>query len=118
MVHTDGGLEGVDAAFVAEFNQIQTRVHNTALAHGFWGTAPNVGEKIALMHSELSEALEVLRKSREGGHPVWGEVEEELADTVIRIMDFAKHYNLNIAKAIVMKDRRNQDRPEKHGKEF
>lgn len=39
-------------------NQMAKRCHKIARDHGFWDNERNFGEMIALMHSELSEALE------------------------------------------------------------
>ena len=42
-------------------NALAAQVHDNAVAHGFWDGPWNFGEQIALMHSELSEALEAHR---------------------------------------------------------
>ena len=48
--------------FIESFNTVANAVNKCATDHGFWET-PNNSEKIALMHSELSEALEAMRKA-------------------------------------------------------
>lgn len=64
----------------------------------------NVGERIALMHSELSEAFEAHRKNLMDDHlPHRKGIEVELADTIIRIMDFCGAEDLDIAGAILEK---------------
>ncbi len=61
----------------------------------------NVGELIALMHSELSEALEAHRKSlMDDKLPHRNGLEVELADTVIRILDAAGGLGLDIGGAL------------------
>lgn len=48
--------------FAAGLNAYARAVHATAVDHGWWPkTGRNMGEMIALMHSELSEALEAWR---------------------------------------------------------
>jgi len=95
-------------------------------AQGFW-SSDNTGEKIALMHSELSEALEADRKSAKVGTPVMCDklglahltaVEEELADVLIRVMDFAGHHKLNLGGALRDKLLFNLTRPYRHGKKY
>ena len=104
--------------FVADFNTLKKEVHENAKAHGWWDEACNDGEMIALMHSELSEALEVLRNDRRAMDDKIKSMPAlvvELADVVIRIMDFTAHYNLPLAHAILEKHIYNVGRPYKHG---
>lgn len=102
------------------FNDMQGRVYATAGEHGWYDAdAPafNDGEKIALMHSELSEALDALRHGNPPSDhiPEFSGVEEELADTIIRIMDYAQHKGLRVAEALIAKAAFNDARPYRHG---
>lgn len=45
-------------------SELVTRAHDNAVKHGFWNPAPAFGTSIALIHSELSEALEEERAGR------------------------------------------------------
>ena len=71
----------------------------------------NVGEMLALIHSEVSEALEGYRKDLMDDHlPERKMIEVELADTIIRILDLSGYLGLDIAGAIVDKWKYNQTR--------
>ena len=102
--------------------QLVSVAHADASAKGFEPGSP--AESIALMHSELSEALEELRSGRaidetyhrEDGKPEG--VPSELADVVIRIADFCGHYGIDLSAAIEAKLEFNRSRPHKHGKQF
>ena len=84
-------------------------VHQIASDHGWWNEERNDGELIALMHSELSEALEALRAGNKAN------LAEELADTVIRICDFAEARGLDLGLAVLEKMDINANRSHKHG---
>lgn len=82
--------------------------HAISKDHGFWENPPSVERSVNLMHSEVSELLEDLRDGKaitlfeflppaEGqtlGKPV-GPV-SELADVVIRLLDFAGAHGLSL----------------------
>jgi hypothetical protein len=73
--------------------------------------ARNVGEVIALMHSELSEALEAFRKDlTDDKLPHRSGIEVEFADCIIRILDTAAALGLDVAGAVIEKNRFNAQR--------
>ena len=71
------------------------------------------GTKIALIHSEVSEAMEGGRKDKMDDHLPHRKAEEvELADALIRILDLAGARGLDVAGAVVEKLAYNQQRPD------
>jgi NTP pyrophosphatase (non-canonical NTP hydrolase) len=100
--------------------------YKIAKDHGWWddSSAPiNFPEKLALIHSEVSEALEEYRNPE---HPI-GElyfvgdnkkpegVPAELADVLIRIFDLCGHYGIDLENAVYQKMLYNTSRPFRHG---
>lgn len=121
-----------DKKTAAELSCMADDIH---LAHKQWWQDPatgepierNKGELIALMHSELSECLEGVRKGLMDDHLPHRTMEEvELADTMIRIFDYCGAYNLDIGGAILEKliynknreDHKPENRVKEGGKKF
>jgi len=115
------------------------QIHANAVKKGWWEKDRNMGEMLALVHSEVSEALEADRNAK---YADWmydtppiisvesykdGEFketfekyvkntfEDELADVVIRVLDIAHSRGFDLEWHIVNKMRYNTMRPYKHG---
>jgi len=107
-----------------------TVAHEYSVRGGWWEgeiTAETLGTKIALIHSEISEALEGVRKDLQDDHlPHRKAAEVELADAMIRIADLAGYLQYDLEGAIVEKmyynsqraDHKPENRAAAGGKKF
>ena len=99
---------------------LQMECHTISVAKGWYekdNGYRNPGELIALIHSELSEALEALRDGNKPDKnlPDHNSLAVELADAVIRIFDMAAYMDCDLPSAIIDKMEYNKTRPARHG---
>ncbi len=112
-------------------NDLQEKIHQGNLDAGWWtdlssgldlaleareGTRLGkaiVAEKLCLVHSEVSEAMEGARKNLQDDKlPHRKMIEVELADAVIRILDLCGALELELGEAIKEKLEFNKHRPD------
>lgn len=120
----DALAEDMQAAPVdAAANMLVAACHSASVNAGWWHDIRTgeslihrphiVGEKLALIHSEISEAMEGHRKGlRDDKLPDRPMIEVELADAVIRIADLAGVLGLDLGGAIKAKMAFNAVRPD------
>ena len=103
-----------------EFNKIQKIIYETAVSHGWHDIETNFPTFLMLTVSELSEALQEYRTyygDQEIDQKIkQANIEIELADTVIRIMDYCEHNAIGLEGRILQKNEYNKTRPYRHGK--
>lgn len=97
--------------------QLQEYVHSYNVHVGWWDGETTVDErvpeKLCLIHSEISEAMEGHRKNlMDDKLPTRPMMEVELADALIRIVDLAGALDYDLAGAVVEKIQFNQTRPD------
>lgn len=110
----------INETHVNVINEMTKIIHEDNVNAGWWTDLTtgekkdrNVGELLALVHSEVSEALEGYRKNlKDDKLPHRSMFEVELADVFIRIFDLAGGHNLDLGGAILEKLHFNRVRPD------
>jgi len=113
-----------EAAFPTDYglDALAAIVHETGISKGFWDGAINhdkIGNKLALIHSEVTEVLEAIRKNKGSEQIVL-----EMVDILIRTLDlygamrnatFVEH---SLDEMLLKKMEINEGRQRLHGNLF
>jgi NTP pyrophosphatase (non-canonical NTP hydrolase) len=105
-----------------QINELINNSYKTAKSKGWWDDENrNIPELLALIHSEVSEALEEYRENghekkyyRKNDNKPEGFI-YELADILIRVADMSAHYKLDLENALIEKMDFNKTRSYRHG---
>jgi NTP pyrophosphatase (non-canonical NTP hydrolase) len=124
----------IQALHANRINEVQGVCHGLAKEAGWWSDLEtgeplerNKAELLCLIHSEISEAMEGVRKGLMDDKLPHRSMEEvELADAMIRILDYAGAYDLDVGGALVEKlvynaersDHKPENRIKEGGKKF
>lgn len=129
-------LEKQDSKQVVKHNvnTLSDLCHGVAKEQGWWTNLEtgeplerNKGELLCLIHSEVSEVMEGVRKNlTDEKLPHRSAEEVEMADVLIRIFDYAGAYNLDLGGALIEKliyntkreDHKIENRQGDNGKKF
>lgn len=104
---------------MGDLNELSKEIMDINTEKGFNDEPLHTGLAIALMHSELSEALEADRKDlMDDKLPHRTGVEVEIADLIIRALHFSARKGFDIQGAVREKLEYNKTRPYKHGKKY
>lgn len=130
-------LEMVGDTAKLVFEDMIDEVHRCNVEHGWFNQSRSVGDEMALLHSEVSEALEDFRRGHmitqyryhgglgeyftdapeneemSPGKPVG--FPSEMADILIRLFDTCKRHDIDLVEEFRIKMRYNWTRPQLHG---
>lgn len=119
-------------------NELSQKIYQANKEKGFWDEKRNVGEMLMLVTTELAEAMEAHRKGKFCQLNTFNDTyfdkltdvefkvafesnikdtfEDEMADSLIRILDMCGGLEIDIEKHVELKLRYNSLRPKLHGK--
>lgn len=111
-------------------NELAKEIHENAVNKGFYSNPIEIGTLLMLCVSELSEALEADRKGRYADLESYelfecsfescikDTFEDEIADSLIRILDLCAAKNIDINTHVRLKMEYNKQRERLHGKKY
>ena len=120
-------MENINVGIV-KLDELSKVIHDIAKSKGFWDKPSETGTLLMLVTSELSEALEADRKGKYADMQRFSEdsvymkgsfvnsfeecikdtFEDELADSLIRILDIAASRNIDIQEHVLLKLKSNK----------
>ena len=90
-------------------DQMQVRVHELAVANGWWDAPRPFAEFVANLHDEVSEVWHAYAHGQDDKIP------EELADLALRLLDWCEGTGIDLGTEIARKHEINRRREYRHG---
>jgi len=117
------------------FNSLSKTIHEGNAARGFWEGERKLTEVVMLTVCELAEAIEADRSGKWATETdilqyknrpiperfkelIKDSVQDEIADAIIRLLDFSHKFGIDLDFHIQAKLDYNASRPYKHGKTY
>jgi NTP pyrophosphatase (non-canonical NTP hydrolase) len=117
------------------FNELAKTIHEGNAERGFWEGNRQLTEVVMLTVCELAEAIEADREKKWASENEYARylnnpdpavfretikdtVQDEIADALIRILDFAHKFGIDLDFHVNAKLLYNSSRPHKHGKNY
>lgn len=104
---------------MSDLRALQHDIHLLAVEKGWWDDSRReLPELLMLVVTEAAEAMEAWREGSPSFYAASDKPEGwaiELADIVIRVLDIAEHYDLDMNELIEEKMAYNRTRPYRHG---
>lgn len=117
------------------FNELAKQIHEGNAERGFWEGERKLTEVVMLTVCELSEAIEADREGNRMSHERYANylnnptpdnfkryvkdtVQDEIADAMIRLLDFSHKFGIDLDFHVEHKLLYNASRPYKHGKGY
>lgn len=119
---------GLDRMAHDVFRRLEEEVYRLNRSKGWFEEDRTVGDMVALLHAEVSEVLEAYREwgredaTRKGIYAGTEEIVKpegvgsELADCLIRLLDMAKRWDIDLIAEYDRKMKFNWTRPYRHGR--
>lgn len=123
--------------FDGKINQLSRQIFQSNKEKGFWSEKPNIAEKLMLIVTEISEAVEADRADRYAKKESFQSIEnknvpfetkfkdfikdsfeDEIADSIIRLLDLCGGLHIDIEFHVKQKLEFNKTRTNKHGKKY
>ena len=101
-------------------NKLAAKIHNNAKKHGWWDEERSLPEVMMLVVTEVAEVVEEARNGHESREIYYVDTKPEgipieIADAMIRLLDYCAHANIDIDDAMKTKMNYNKSRPYRHG---
>jgi len=93
-----------------EIQKLMDDAYELAIEKGFYNGDERPIELLAMIHTEVSEAINIYRKKGMKDYSSMESLPTELADVILRTLTFCRHFNIDIENSLIKKMEYNKKR--------